>query len=534
MKAIEKYKTWLNGNFLNKNDKEILKNMNEETIKENFSSDLNFGTAGIRGIMDLGTNKINIYNIKRVTQGLSNYLIKHYNNPSVVIGYDTRNNSYEYAITTALVLNNNKIKTYLFKDISSTPLVSYAVKYLKCSSGIVITSSHNASVYNGYKVYNDKGCQILEKEANLIIDEINNTNYNIKEENINNEYFNYVNESINESFVEENEKVIINKNIIDNYASKLKITYTSLHGTGIKVIPFIFEKYKIRYNLVNEQCKIDKDFTYAPEPNPEYLYNYDLAFKYAEDLNSDVIIATDPDADRIGVLYKKDDNYEMIDGNMLGNIFLYYILNNKKILKNNYCVRSIVSSNMFDKIADLYNAKVVEVLTGCKNIVQVKNNDKDNYIFGFEESLGYVFNIDINDKNSISSTIFLIEILSYLKSIDSSLDQYIQEIYNKFGYYKTKTISLTLNQNKIESLMNKLRKENLFNEKEKIDYLKEENDLKTNALKFILNENEYFMIRPSGTEPKIKIYMIVNDTNMDKCNLRINNLETKIKEIIKE
>ena len=162
MKAIEKYKTWLNGNFLNKNDKEILKNMNEETIKENFSSDLNFGTAGIRGIMDLGTNKINIYNIKRVTQGLSNYLIKHYNNPSVVIGYDTRNNSYEYAITTALVLNNNKIKTYLFKDISSTPLVSYAVKYLKCSSGIVITSSHNASVYNGYKAQKtDKSNELL-------------------------------------------------------------------------------------------------------------------------------------------------------------------------------------------------------------------------------------------------------------------------------------------------------------------------------------------------------------------------------------
>ena len=226
----------------------------------------------------------------------------------------------------------------------------------------------------------------------------------------------------------------------------------------------------------------------------------------------------------------------MLNGNMIGIIFLRYLLDNSKVYKNNYVVRSIVTSNMFDKVADLYNAKVKEVLTGCKNIAKVKEEDKENYLFGFEESLGYVFNININDKDAFSSTIFLIEILSYLKSIDLTLEEYIEDTYNKFGYYKTETISIVYDgvnaKDKMSSIMKKLRKENIFDEEEVIDYLNKKDDLKTDCLKFIMNDNEYFMVRPSGTEPKLKIYFIVNDENEEKAENRLNKLINKVNKVL--
>lgn len=520
---LEKYNYWLNSNFLSEEDKKILENMSDEEIEGAFCKELEFGTAGIRGIMGLGTNRLNTYNIGKVTLGLANYLNKHYPNSSVVIGYDTRHNSREFAFRTALVLNNEGIKTYVFKDITSTPSVSFAVKYLKTTSGIVITSSHNAKIYNGYKVYNNKGGQIVPPEDDLIIKEVNSiTDYNlIKEAPLNNPLFNYVDEEVEQEFNEENEKVIINKNLIDEYSGKLKITYTSFHGTGIRVVPFILEKYGIRYNLVNEQCKVDPDFTYAPEPNPEYEFNYDLAKEYAKELDSDVIISSDPDSDRMGVLYKEDDDYVMLTGNQIGTIFTYYLLNNLKIVKDNYIVRSIVSTNIVDKIADYYNAKVVEVLTGCKNIAKVKEDDPDNYLFGFEESLGYMFDINIGDKNSFSAIIFLIEILCYLKAENRTLGDYLDEIYGKFGYNLTKTDSITYEgidgKDKMDEIMNNLRNNNMFGEQEKIDYSTRDDDLKTNAIKFVMNENEYFIVRPSGTEPKIKVYYIVNDKTQDEA-----------------
>ena len=480
--------------------------------------------------MGVGTNRMNTYNIGKVTLGLANYLNKHYPNPSVVIGYDTRHNSREFAFKTALVLNHEGIKTYIFRDITSTPEVSFAVKYLKTTSGIVITSSHNAKIYNGYKVYNNKGGQIVPPEDDEIIKEVNSiTDYNIiKEAPLNNPLFNYLDKTIDEEFNEENEKVIIDRELIERNASKLKITYTSFHGTGIRVVPFILEKFGIRYNLVNEQCKIDPDFTYAPEPNPEYEFNYDLPKKYAKELGSDIILASDPDSDRMGVLYKSGNDYKMLSGNMIGSVFTYYLLNNLKIVKGNYIVRSIVSTSLVDKIADYNNAKVVEVLTGCKNIAKVKENDPDNYLFGFEESLGYMFNININDKNTFSASIFLIEILCYLKENGRTLEDYIEEIYSKYGYYETKTDSIVYEgidgPEKMKAIMEKLRKENIFNEQERIDYKNRKDDLKTNAIKFIMNENEYFMIRPSGTEPKIKVYYIVNDINHQEAQSRLNKL----------
>lgn len=534
---LDKYNEWLNSGFLTSEDRETLLDMSTEEINDAFYKDLEFGTAGIRGIMGIGTNRINIYNIKKVTLGLSNYLNKRYSNPSVVIGYDTRNNSREYAFKTALVLNKQGIKTYIFKDIASTPMVSFAVKYLNTTSGIVITSSHNSKEYNGYKVYNEFGSQIVSPMDKEIIDEISKIKtYDIEEETINNIYFNYVDSSIDDAFLKENEKVLINPSLIKNFSNKIKVTYTSFHGTGIRVIPFLLEKYGIRYNLVNEQCKIDPNFTYAPNPNPEYEYNFDLAKKYAKELNSDVIISTDPDADRIGILYKVNDTYKMLDGNMIGCIMLYYLLNDKKIINNNYVVRSIVTSNLVDKISNYYNAEVKEVLTGCKNIAVEKNLDKDNYLFGFEESLGYVFNIDVNDKNSFSSCLFFIEILCYLKSNGMTIEDYIEEIFNKFGYYETKTVSINFEGEdgfiKMKNIMNFLRTSNILNNR--IDYLNRNDKLKTDALKLIINDNEYFMVRPSGTESKIKLYFFVRSNSKEKSIERINSMSSMIVNLIKE
>lgn len=534
---LDKYNEWLNSGFLTNEDRETLLDMSTEEINDAFYKDLEFGTAGIRGIMGIGTNRINIYNIKKVTLGLSNYLNKNYSNPSVVIGYDTRNNSREYAFKTALVLNKQGIKTYIFKDITSTPMVSFAVKYLNTTSGIVITSSHNSKEYNGYKVYNEFGSQIVSPMDKEIIDEISKIKtYDIEEETINNIYFNYVDASIDDAFLKENEKVLINKSLIKNFSNKIKVTYTSFHGTGIRVIPFMLEKYGIRYNLVNEQCKIDPNFTYAPNPNPEYEYNFDLAKKYAKELNSDVIISTDPDADRMGILYKINDTYKMLDGNMIGCIMLYYLLNNKKIINNNYVVRSIVTSNLVDRISNYYNAEVKEVLTGCKNIAVEKNLDKDNYLFGFEESLGYVFNIDVNDKNSFSSCLFFIEILCYLKSNGMTIEDYIEEIFDKFGYYETKTVSINFEGEdgfiKMKNIMNFLRTSNILNNR--IDYLNRNDKLKTDALKLIINDNEYFMVRPSGTESKIKLYFFVRSNSKEKSIERINSMSSMIVNLIKE
>ena len=530
----KEYLKWLNGDFVTNEDKEILARMTEEEINKCFSNELEFGTAGIRDIMGLGNSRLNKYTIGRVTLGFANYLNKKYKNPSVVIGYDTRTNSREFAFLAASILNYNGIKTYISKDISSTPLISFSTKYLKCSGGIVITASHNPKEYNGYKVYGSNGGQIVPGVDKEIEKEINLVDYtDVKEAPISNELFNYIGEDVINKFNNENEKVIINKEYIDKYANDLKVTYTSFHGTGIRTVPFILEKYGIRYNLVNEQCKIDNEFTFAPSPNPEIEENFVLGKEYANDLKSDVILATDPDSDRIGVLYRKDGDYIALNGNEIGIIFIDYLLNNKKIVKGNYIVRSIVSSNIVDKICDYYQANVVECLTGCKNVIAKKELDPENYLFGFEESLGYVFNIDVNDKNSFSSIIFMLEILCYLKSKDMTLGDYLEEIYSKYGYYSHKTMSIKFDNLKDrETIMNKIRKDNIF-KGETIDYLNNKDDLKSNTLKIILNDNEYFMIRPSGTEPKLKIYFIVNDTSFDKSNDRLDNLIDKVMEELK-
>ena len=539
---MDKYNEWLNSEYIDEEDKKILKNMSEEEIKEAFYEDLSFGTAGIRGIMGLGSNRINKYTIGKVTVGLSNYLNKTYENPSVVIAYDTRNNSKDFALETALILNNYGIKTYLFKDVTSTPELSFSVKYLNCNSGIVITSSHNSKEYNGYKVYNYLGGQIVPPEDDLIIKEVNSiVNFkNLKKAPLNNELFNYTPEEVHNAFLNENIKAIIDSDLLNQYKNDVKITYTSLHGVGLKTTKELFNIIGYNnYSIVNEQCTYDGNFPTSPEPNPEYIQNYDLAIKNAKENDSDIILMTDPDADRLGVMYKDENEYKLINGDLLGALFSYYVVNNIKINDNSYMIRSIVTSPLIDKIAKSKNIKIYEVLTGCKNIANKKNELKDkNYVFGYEESLGYMFNIDVQDKNGFSSMLMMIEIMCYCKKNNISLGSYIDNIYNEYGYSLNETLSFVSNninyKEIISDLMNKFRNNELtFNGNYTLkDYLNEtENN--TNALKYIFNDDSWIMIRPSGTEPKIKVYMGVCNKNKEIANEKLNKLKEEVISLIK-
>lgn len=545
---MDKYNEWLTNKFITEEDKEILKNMTEEDIKESFNNDLEFGTAGIRGVMGLGSSKMNKYTIGKVTVGLSNYLNKTYEDPKVVIAYDTRNNSKEFALDTALILNYYGIKTYLFKEVTSTPELAFSVKHLKCNAGIVITSSHNAKIYNGYKVYNSLGGQIVHPEDELIINEVNNVESfeSIKKAPLNNELFNYTDDSVHNEFIKENKKVIINQDLINKHNKDIKITYSSLHGVGLKTTEEILNNLGFtNYSIVKDQCTYDGNFPTAPEPNPEYIENYDLAIENAKENNSDIILMTDPDADRLGVMYKNNNGeYELINGDFLGAIFAYYIVNNSNIKDNSYMIRSIVTSPLIDKIAESKNISVYEVLTGCKNIAHkryIEDTKGNNYLFGYEESLGYVFNIKVDDKNGFSSMICILEIMCYLKENNISLEDYINEIYTKHGYSLKETLNFTIKninyKNIINNLMNNFRNKTIdLNDKNYIlkDYLNEVGDNNTNALKYMYSDSSWIMIRPSGTEPKIKVYIGTNKDSKEESINKLNIIKNEINSIIEK
>lgn len=536
----QKYMQWLNDEYIKEEDKKILKNMTEDEINLSFNDGLEFGTAGIRGIMGLGSSRINEYTIGKVTVGLANYINNNFTNPSVAVAYDTRNNSDIYAKNVCLILNYYGIKTYLFNEYGSTPELSFAVKYLNCTNGIVITSSHNPKEYNGYKVYNNYGGQIVHPEDDLIINEINNISSfeMIKYASLNNELFNIISDVVHDAFLSENEKTIINKELVNKYSNMVNITYSSLHGVGIKTAEELLSKYNFNYNIVKEQCIYDGNFTTSPEPNPEYIFNYDLAKKYAHENNSDVIILTDPDADRVGVMYKNNNEYEYINGNLLGVLFANYIIDNKESKDNSYIVKSIVTTPMINKICTSNNVKCYEVLTGCKNIAKKREELKNNYLFGYEESLGYMFDINVNDKNGFSSMLSILEIVCYCKSENITLGDYINKIYEKYGYYLEETLSFVykdldgkdiINQYMEDFRSDKIRFEN--NNYIKQDYLDETGDLNTNALKYVFNDKSWIILRPSGTEPKIKVYLGVVKNSMSEAKNHLNNIKTEINKI---
>ncbi len=566
MDYLEKYDEWCTNEVFDDNTRKELLDLkgNDKEIKERFYKELEFGTAGLRGIIGAGTNRMNIYTVGKATQGLANFIIKQNGqNKGVAIAYDSRHMSEEFSEMAALCLNANGIKTYRFESLRPTPELSFAVRELGCIAGIVVTASHNPPEYNGYKVYWEDGAQIVPPIDKGIITEVNSvTDYTeIKKMSLqeakNAGLYNIIGKEIDDRYMEELKKQLLNPDIIKEMSDDLTIVYTPLHGTGNLPVRRILKEigFKNVY-VVPEQELPNGDFPTVSYPNPEAPEAFELALKLAKEVKADIVLATDPDADRLGVyaLDTKTNEYVSFTGNMSALLIAEYVLSEKKkrnlIPANGAMVSTIVSSNLTEAIAKEYNIKLIETLTGFKYIgEQIKlfeQNHSNEYLFGFEESYGCLVGTHARDKDSVVAVMMLAEAAAYYKKQGLTLWDQMINIYEKYGYYRETLATMTLKgiegQEKIKQIIEKLRNttiENVGNFKvlEIRDYQtkvikdlqKGENRQTTlpisNVLYFKLEKDAWCCVRPSGTEPKIKFYMGVNEKTMEEANKNLEELK---------
>lgn len=538
---LKEYEKWLSDSYISDEDKNILKNMSEEEKMDSFYTSLTFGTGGIRGKIGLGTNRMNIYLIRKVTQGIANYLLDNYEEKAkkqgVVIAYDPRNMSKEFACNTAKVFIANGIKAYIFDGVRTTPELSYAIRKLGCMVGIVITASHNKKEYNGYKVYFEDGAQIVEPHASRIINEIQNINSFSCVKYDENAKINILDDSIDKSYLEDLKSLTINE---ITWNDKLNVVYTPLHGAAGETVYKLLTDMGYNVKIVENQFKPDGTFPTIAYANPEDPKSFEQAIKVADD-NTDILINNDPDSDRIGVCVKDKDKYHYISGNELGMLMIDYILNYKKDIKNNSTiVTTIVSTPMVDNIK---NIRVIKTLTGFKYIGEkIKQFEEGalngSFLFGFEESFGMLYGSFTRDKDGVLGAMLVCEMAAFYKRRGSNLLKELDKVYEKYGRYKSGVINITLEgiegKKKINDVMNFYR-ENIKNEiffkkiVKKIDYLEETGLPKENVISLKLEDDTHIIVRPSGTEPKIKFYIYVNldkNSNLDEY---INNLKATVK-----
>ena len=551
-----------------KNELESIRN-NENEIKDRFYKELEFGTAGLRGVIGAGTNRMNKYTVGRATQGLANFINKmKISNPSVVISFDSRHMSKEFSEITALVLNANGIRVNLFDNLRPVPELSFAVRYLKATAGIMITASHNPPEYNGYKVYWSDGAQIIPPIDKGIIDEVLAIeDFSLiktmdKDEAISQGLLNYIGSKVDDDFINALKSSCLNPEIIKKEANNVKIVYTPLHGAGNIPVQRILKElgFKNVY-VVPEQEKPDGNFPTVSYPNPEDPKAFELALKLAKKVDADVVLATDPDSDRLGVFSKiSNGEYVSYTGNMSALLICEYELSQKRdkgILPNNGAiVTTIVSSDLTKAIAQYYGTKVFETLTGFKwigeKIREFEEKDSYKYLFGFEESYGCLIAPHARDKDGISAVMALCEATAYYKSKGLSLWDQMIKIYEKYGYYKEGQISIVLKgadgAAEIKNKMSKMRA-NPPKELAGLDVLevrdyqehivKKSNgeifktDLPTsNVLYYELSNNSWCCVRPSGTEPKIKFYMGVKGSTMQDAENQLAVLSEAMKRFV--
>ena len=575
MKEYEvKYNEWLNNPIIDENSKRELIEIkgNEEEKEDRFYKDLEFGTAGLRGIIGIGTNRMNKYTVTKATQGLANYIVKQgMQDKGVAIAYDCRIMSKEFSEETALCLNANGIKTYRFEDLRPTPELSFAVRELGCTAGIVITASHNPPEYNGYKVYWDDGAQIVEPIDKEIIEEVNHvTDFSTiktmkKDEAIEKGLYNIIGKEIDDKYISELKKLVVNQEAITKMQKDIKIVYTPLHGTGNMLVQRILKELGFEnVYIVKEQEKPDGHFPTVSYPNPEDPKAFVLALELAKKVDADIILANDPDADRLGI-YVKDtvtNEYIQFNGNMTGNLIAEYILSQKKahgtLPENGAIIKTIVSSNMTDAIAKEYGVKLFSTLTGFKNIAKIiRGFEKDNSyncLYSYEESYGCIIGTHARDKDGIVAVMTICEAVAFYKSQGMTLWDEMNKIYEKYGYYKERQMSITLKgiegAEEIKKMMENMRN----NPKKEIsglevmsfgDYKKQEvvdkngkvTDTglpKSNVLYFDLEKNAWVCVRPSGTEPKIKFYIGVCEKRMEDAEKELDKLEKAVKEMAED
>ncbi len=570
-----RYQKWLEDPAISEEDKQELRAIsgNKKEIEDRFYKDLEFGTAGLRGVIGIGTNRMNKYTVTKATQGLANYIVeKKGQERGVVIAYDSRRMSTEFSDQAALCLNANGIKTYRFETLRPTPELSFAVRELGCIAGIVVTASHNPPEYNGYKVYWEDGAQIVEPTDKEIIQKVNevtslSTIKNMdKKEAIEKGLYNTIGEEIDKRYIEELKKLVVNQKAIDETQKDIKIVYTPLHGTGCIPVKNILNELGFEnVYIVPEQEKPDGNFPTVDYPNPEDPKAFKLALELAKEKDADIVLANDPDADRLGVYAKdsKTGEYVQFNGNMTGNLIAEYILSQKQangtLPKNGAVIKTIVSSNLTDSIAKEYNVKLFSTLTGFKNIAKIirefeKNNNEYVCLYSYEESYGCIIGTHARDKDGIVAVMTLCEAACYYKQNGKTLCDAMMDMYKKYGYYKEKQFSITLKgaegAKQIKEMMEKMRKNtpNKIGEEKVLavgDYETQiihniatnentnTNLPKSNVLYYELENDSWCCVRPSGTEPKIKFYMGVKGNSMDDANKKLEELESAMKEYVK-
>lgn len=535
-----------------KNELESIKN-NAREIKERFHKSIEFGTAGLRGVMGAGTNRINIYTVRRATQGLANFLTEKYlSDISVAISYDSRNNSGLFVKETAKVLAGNGIKSYITDKLMPTPFLSFCVRNLKAQAGVMITASHNTAEYNGYKCYGEDGAQMSEDIASKVFEKINSLNIFSDTKILDFEVAKSLGliEFVAPSVYEEYEKHVMDQRIFNFPISNLNVVYTPLNGAGNIPVSKVLKKAGVKdLYVVSSQENPDGNFTTCTYPNPENIEAFSEALKVAKEKDADIILATDPDCDRLGVCVKHGSEYKILSGNEIGVLIFNYILSKRKeaktLPKKPVAIKSIVSTMMVDGIARNYGCEMREVLTGFKNIaseiLKLEKEERENdYVFGFEESNGYLTGAYVRDKDAVSAALVVSEMAACYKDEGMNLCEALEKLYNRYGFFGEKTLGFEVKGvdggKIIEDIMGRL-KNNFSNELKGLDILKVYDYLNStvfdsrngkvinedlphsNIIRFDLKDNCKIIVRPSGTEPKIKFYLIMQANSRENLEI---------------
>ena len=553
MLFLDEYKKWLDSDMLSTSEKEELKSIanDEKEIESRFYTDLSFGTAGMRGVRGIGRNRMNKYNIRKATQGLSNYIIKETGEvgkkKGVAIAYDSRLDSVENAINTAMTLAGNGIKVYLFDGVRSTPELSFAVRELKAQAGIMITASHNPKEYNGYKVYWEDGAQIVDPQATGIVSSVaavdifNGIKLMDEKEAIDKGLLVYVGEKLDDRFIEEVKKNAINPNVKNK--DKIKFVYSPLHGVAARPVERVLKEmgYTNVYP-VKEQEKPDGNFPTCNYANPEDTTVFKLSTELADKVGAKICIANDPDGDRMGLaVLDNDGKWFFPNGNQIGILFAEYILNHKKdIPENGTMITTIVSTPLLDTIVKKNGKKSLRVLTGFKyigeKIRQFENKELDGtFLFGFEEAIGYLIGTHVRDKDAVVASMVIAEMATTFENNGSSIYNEIMKIYEKYGWRLEITVPVTKKGKdgleEIQKIMKSMRAKNHteiagIKVKEYRDYQKGIEGLpKADVIQMVLEDETYLTVRPSGTEPKIKFYISVVDSDRKVAENKLTKME---------
>ena len=562
MKFLQKYKEWINSKTISEEIKSELTSLKDEKeIEDRFYKDLDFGTAGLRGVIGAGTNRMNTYTVSKATQGYAMYLNNNFENPSVAIAYDSRNMSEDFAKATALTFAANGVKVYLFESLRPTPMLSFTVRELNCSGGVVITASHNPKQYNGYKVYGQDGGQITDEGVHEILSYINNIDIfeDVKtiseEEAMEKGLLQYIGEDIDKVYIEKVKSLILRKELVNEKAKDLNIIYTPIHGSGLMPIKRVLTELGFeKLSIVKEQENPDGDFPTTPYPNPEAKQVFELALEMAKDINPDIIFGTDPDADRIGVIVKDNSGeYKVLTGNETGMLLAHYMLKSLKdrneLPENAAVIKTIVTTEAVKNIVESFNATLINTLTGFKyigeKIKEFEETNSNTFIFGLEESYGYLAGTFVRDKDAVVAATLITEMTLYYKEKGLTLYEALINLYEEYGYTKETLVSIELQgkegQDKITKCIDTLRNDKVteingikvvkafdYKLSEEVSY--ENNDVtkseinlpKSNVLKYILEDDSWFVVRPSGTEPKMKVYLSIVGESLKSSEEKIN------------